>query len=88
MPVLNSLDPDQARHYVVPDLGPNCLQRLSVNNTSRQKLKGTCNTVYFSFFQTEENSSAVNPLVTNVYLEVKYAYDVWVSMQENLSRVF
>ena len=24
-----SLDPDQARHFVGPDLGPNCLQRLS-----------------------------------------------------------
>ena len=24
--VLNSLDPDQARHFVRPDLGPNCLQ--------------------------------------------------------------
>ena len=24
----NSLDPDQARYYVGPDLGPNCLQRL------------------------------------------------------------
>ena len=23
----NSLDPDQARHFVRPDLGPNCLQR-------------------------------------------------------------
>ena len=23
-----SLDPDQARHIVGPDLGPNCLQRL------------------------------------------------------------
>ena len=31
----NSLDPDQARHYVEPDLGPNCLQRLSVDDTSR-----------------------------------------------------
>ena len=27
--VLNSLDPDQARHFAGPDLGPNCLQRLS-----------------------------------------------------------
>ena len=26
----NSSDPDQARHFVGPDLGPNCLQRLSV----------------------------------------------------------
>ena len=27
--VSNSLDPDQARHFVVPDLDPNCLQRVS-----------------------------------------------------------
>ena len=33
----NSLDSDQARHFVGPDLGPNCLQRLSADNTSRQR---------------------------------------------------
>ena len=27
--VSNSLDPDQARRFVGPELGPNCLQRLS-----------------------------------------------------------
>ena len=27
--VSNSLDPDQAQHFVGPDLGLNCLQRLS-----------------------------------------------------------
>ena len=27
--VSNSLDPDQDRHFVGPDLGPNCLHRLS-----------------------------------------------------------
>ena len=27
--VSNSLDPDQARHFVGPDLGANCFQRLS-----------------------------------------------------------
>ena len=27
----NSLDPGQARHFVWPDLGPNCLQRLSAD---------------------------------------------------------
>ena len=27
--VSNSFDPDQDRHSVGPDLGPNCLQRLS-----------------------------------------------------------
>ena len=34
----NSLDPDQARHFVGPDLGPNCLQRLSTDGTNRQIL--------------------------------------------------
>ena len=29
--VSNSLDSDQAGHFVGPDLGPNCLQRLSAN---------------------------------------------------------
>ena len=28
----NSLNPDQARHSVGPDLGPNCLKRLSADN--------------------------------------------------------
>ena len=33
--VSNNLDPDQARHFIGPDLGSNCLQRLSADNTSR-----------------------------------------------------
>ena len=33
--VPNSLEPDQARHYVGPDLCPNCLQRSSADKTSR-----------------------------------------------------
>ena len=35
----NSLDPDQARRFVGPDLGPNCLQKLSADDTSRQRVK-------------------------------------------------
>ena len=35
----NSLDPDQARQNVRPDLGPNCLQRLSADDTSRLRVK-------------------------------------------------
>ena len=30
----DSLDPDQARHFVGPDLGPNWLQKLSADNKS------------------------------------------------------
>ena len=34
--VSNSLDPDQARHFVGPDLGPNCLQRLSADIAGKE----------------------------------------------------
>ena len=34
----NSLDPDQARCIVGPDLGPKGLQRLSAGDTSRQRV--------------------------------------------------
>ena len=35
-----SLNPDQAQHFVGPDLGPNCLQRLSTEDTSIGKGTG------------------------------------------------
>ena len=37
--VSNSLDPDQARRYVGPDLDPNCLQSSSADDTSRRRVK-------------------------------------------------
>ena len=36
--VSNSLNPDQARQFVGPDLGPNCLQRLSADDTCRESV--------------------------------------------------
>ena len=33
------LDPDQARHFVGPYLGPNFLQTLSADNTRRQRVQ-------------------------------------------------
>ena len=35
----NSLDPDQAGHFVGPDLGLNCLQRLSADDRRRQSIQ-------------------------------------------------
>ena len=35
----NSLNTGQARRFVGPDLGTNCLQRLSAGNTSKQRAK-------------------------------------------------
>ena len=31
----NKLDPDQARQNVGPDLGPNCLQKISADDSQR-----------------------------------------------------
>ena len=36
--VSNRLDPDQAQRFVRPDLGPDRLQRLSADDTRRQKV--------------------------------------------------
>ena len=35
MSVSNDLDPGQVRHFVGPDLGPNCLPRLSADHTCK-----------------------------------------------------
>ena len=49
----NSLAPDQAQHFVGSDLGPpNCLQRLSADNTSRKRIKAipkNCSRKHFQF---------------------------------------
>ena len=34
------MNADQAGHLVGPDLSTNCLQRLSVDNSSRQRVNG------------------------------------------------
>ena len=38
--VSNSLDPDQARRSVGPDLVPNCMQKLSADDTRMQRVMG------------------------------------------------
>ena len=39
------MDQDQARRFVGPDLGPNCLQRLSADDISRQGVNGSMSAV-------------------------------------------
>ena len=36
--VSNRSDPDQTRRFVGPDLGPNCLQKLSADDTRRSRV--------------------------------------------------
>ena len=37
------INPDQDRHSVCPDLGPNCLQTLSPDDNSRQRINREVN---------------------------------------------
>ena len=42
------MDPEQADIFVGPDLGPNCLKRLSADDTSRMSLKFPLNAIKVS----------------------------------------
>ena len=46
------LDPDQAQHFVGPDLGPNCLQRLSADDiaTSGEKVQERYLVSFWDYF--------------------------------------
>ena len=71
MIVSNSLDPDQARHFVRPDFGLNCLQTVSVDDSSRHSLLGKlfiCGLLLFFFsksFFFFENSFRNTIIVSN-----------------------
>ena len=52
-----SLDPDQAQLCVGPDLGTNYLQRLSADDTSRQRV----NLNKTSNYKTESQVDIINP---------------------------
>ena len=54
----NSLDPDQARRFVGPDLGPNCLQRLSADDTIRQSYNHEISVLITSVSSEDSGKSA------------------------------
>ena len=64
--VSNSLDPDQDRRSVGPNLGPNCLQRLSADDKSGRLVSTylTMNTSCISGW----NSDPIQPSVCVVHL--------------------
>ena len=45
----NSWDPDQNQHSIGPDLGPNCLQRLSADDTSKELINKYILEFFFFF---------------------------------------
>ena len=50
----NSLGLDQDQHFVQPDLGPNCLQKLSEDDTRRHRVKSQTNK---NLLQQKSNAS-------------------------------
>ena len=62
----NSLYQDQARFFVRSYLGPDCLQKLSADETSRQRGKENNQiglSVHVTLIFTHRNSVAVKPFV-------------------------
>ena len=66
--VSNGLDPDQALHFDRPDLGPNCLQGLSADDTSRQRIKDDYDTYIKIDDKFRTNGHRALIFFTGVYL--------------------
>ena len=59
----NSLNLDQARHFVGPDLGPNCLQKLSADDIRRQSILHSHSCIQHMYLVGLQVYSAVAQLV-------------------------
>ena len=62
--ISDRLDPDQARHFVGPDLGPNCLQILSADNTSRYR--GIDEILKSVAFKVNNYSRMIESIIINI----------------------
>ena len=58
--VSNRLEQDQARHSVGPDLGPNCLQRLSENFQATHVNENGCESLSAGFIRDHMNRDHMN----------------------------
>ena len=69
----NSLDPDQARHFVGPDLDPNCLERLSANDTSRERVNLEADSYHLSY--TNNTPTAYNHFLITLLVMIEQSFD-------------
>ena len=66
--VANRLDPDQARLIVGPDPDPTCLQRLSADDTSKQRVKLKIKSYYlFIRSRPQKTMEATRPHVAVIW---------------------
>ena len=59
-----SLDPEQARYFVGPDLRPNCLQSLSADDTNCERRE---NTTFRRLFLASMYLFFINPYPANIF---------------------
>ena len=67
----NSLDPDQARHFVGPDLGPNCLQIYQQMTLVDKELKKNSHDIFQKMvvkFHRDKSKPANEDVAELVYL--------------------
>ena len=65
----NSLNPDQDRCFVGPDLGPNCLQRLSADDkvtAIKERVSGSCTTKLPEYSKVVVTGSMDAPYLKNI----------------------
>ena len=75
--VSNSLDSDQDRHYVAPDLGPNCLQRLSADDKPFAPFLPFCiqTEIFCVYFQERIVRAEANIMNLEIPGELAYVYN-------------
>ena len=75
----NSLDPDQAQRFDRPDMGSNSLERLSADETRRQKVN-SCDAEYFNVLHSSPIFYLVNLQHSTYYSQAKWK-TVWILIQ-------
>ena len=63
----NSLDLDQAKHIVGPDLDPNCLYWLSADDNSRQRIKKLVERIALGLFIFHEFNPQSHHILSKCY---------------------
>ena len=67
----NSLDPDQARRQVGLDLGPNCLQKLSADETRRFRVNLRKVAIYLRKVKTMISLCKIHMLIVDVFVYIR-----------------
>ena len=80
---VNSLDPDQARHSVCPDLGPNCSQKI-ISRRKKSLRAGRVNKNQMRLFLTHLGPASITMLSALLKFSEKFIKRCFVSQNRKL----